>query len=295
MYRSISLPIIILLCILCGCSVRPESPRAETRLVKDDLGRTVTLPVTIERAVSLAPSITESIFAAGGGDRLVGVTSFCNYPEEAKRIQKVGDTVRPNIEAIVALKPQVVFVSTASQIETFTRQMESEGITVFVSDPKDIEGIFSDIRRFGDLFSTSFVASATLNSLQTRIMDVDAFKYEYRPTVFLQISKEPLFSIGKESFLTEIIYRAGGRSVTGDVTGGYPRLSKETAVSFDPDVIVLSDSEDNREVNEVFRNSRAVKTGRVYRIDADLISRPGPRMVDTLEKLSTYLHGEVEK
>src|SRR6185369_15142923 len=91
----------------------------EMHQVTDDLGRTVTLPVKIRRAISLAPSLTENIFAVGAGARLVGVTTYCNYPEEAKSIQKVGDTISPNLETIVALKPDVVFVSTASQIEAF--------------------------------------------------------------------------------------------------------------------------------------------------------------------------------
>ena len=110
--------------------------------------------------------------------------------------------------------------------------------------------------------------------------------------VFVQISKEPLFTIGRGSFLNDLISEAGGRSVTETVATSYPKLSKETALALNPEVIILSASDDNREPNEVFRNSPAVKNGRVYRIDADLMSRPGPRLVDALEQIAKLLHPE---
>src|SRR5260221_14706157 len=112
----------------CRTEAQQKAAPVEMRQVTDGLGRTVTVPVKITRAVSLAPSLTENIFAVGAGDRLVGVTSYCNYPEQAKLIQKVGDTISPNLEMIVALKPDVVFVSTASQIEAFKNTLEQNGI-----------------------------------------------------------------------------------------------------------------------------------------------------------------------
>ena len=276
-----------------GCGIKPSVEQPETRQIKDDLGRIVTVPAKVERAVSLAPSITETIFAIGAGDKLVGVTTFCNYPAETEKIAKVGDTISPNMETIIALKPQVVFVSTASQIENFTWAMEKQGIAVFVSNPKTIEDVLADMRRLGDLFGTSNAAGDRLNMLQARLMEVDD-KVRSRDSkrVFLQISKEPLFTIGKDSFLTKLIERAGGVSVTAEVETGYPKLSKETALALDPDVIILSDSEDNREPNEAFANSKAVRNGKVFRIDADIISRPGPRLVDALEKMTEILGGD---
>lgn len=257
--------------------------------MKDDLGRVIRIPTKVERVVSLAPSITESIFAVGAGDRLVGVTTFCNYPEAAKSVAKVGDTINPNMETIVALKPQIVFVSTASQIENFTRTMEEQGIAVFVSNPLGIEDVMRDLRRLGEIFGTSEKAGSALNLMQSRMMDVDEqVSQRKRLRVFVQISKEPLFTIGKDSFLTDLIEQAGGDSVTADVATAYPKLSKETALALNPDVIILSDSEDNREVNEVFKNSAAVKNGKVFKIDADIISRPGPRLINALEQISGF-------
>src|SRR6185369_15642636 len=211
----------LLLLAVVGSSCRSNEigiPKpVEMRQVTDDLGRTVMLPVKITRAVSLAPNLTENIFAVGAGDRLVGDTTFCNYPDEAQKIQKVGDTLNPNIETIIALKPQIVFVSTASQLETFLKTLEAQNITVFVMNPKDLNGILTNLRQLGDIFGTPERTTILLNELQERIVGIDE-EVRDKPKVktFVQFSKEPLFTMGKESFLTEIIDRAGGVSVTKD-------------------------------------------------------------------------------
>jgi len=278
-----------------GCrSAAVPSSAVETREVRDDLGRTVKVPLKIERAISLAPSLTEMIFAIGAGEKLVGVTTYCNYPPETASIEKIGDTQTPNIEKIIALKPQVVFVSTASQLEAFTKTLEEQGIAVYVSNPKNLDEVFKDMGQLGDLFGTKPAAIHFTADLASRIANVDTQEQIWlekhpRQKVFIQISNDPLFTAGKDSFLTELVERAGGVSVTKDVPTGYPKLSKETAAALNPDVIFLSDSEDNREPNKAFKDSVAVRADRVYRINADIISRPGPRLVDALEAIASKL------
>jgi iron complex transport system substrate-binding protein len=272
-----------------------ENPQAQndttTREVTDDLGRKIRIPEKPERVVSLAPNLTESIFAVGAGDKLIGVTSFCNYPADAQKIQKIGDTLNPNMETIIALKPQIVFVSTASQIETFAKTLENQNIAVYVTNPENLDGVLSNLKQLGDILGTSAKADVLAFNLQKRIAAVESeIKDENKIKVFVQISKEPLFTIGKESFLTEIIERAGGVSVTKDVATAYPKLSKETALALNPEAIILSDSEDNREPNDVFKSSSAVKNGKVFKINADLLSRPAPRIVDALEQIAADLH-----
>lgn len=271
-----------------GCSTEP--PPAKTgpgfRIVQDDLGRSVRLPEKVERVVSLAPSLTESIFAVGAGDKLVGVTTYCNYPEAAKAIEKIGDTQTPNIERIVALKPDVVFVSTASQLEAFMATLEQQGTAVYVMDAKGIEDVIEDLRTLGKLLGVETSAESLASALGARVRKIESTSGpEAGQRVFIQISNEPLFTIGTDSFLTEVVQKAGGSSVTADVPSAYPKLSKETASAMNPNVIILSDSEDNREPNMALKNSEAVKNGRVYRINADIISRPGPRLVDALEQI----------
>lgn len=293
----VALTFAVVVCVGCGDPDATKPAIAQFRVVTDDLGRSVKLPMRTERAVSLAPSLTEAIFAAGAGDRLIGDTTYCNYPPEAQAIAKVGDTQTPNIEAIVALKPQVVFVTTASQLESFTRTLDEQGIAVFVTNPKSMDDVVRNLRQFGDIFGTLEQAEKTSASLNQRIAEQrrTADELASHPRVFLQISNEPLFTIGKDSFLNQVIEYAGGKSVTRDVATAFPKLSKETALALNPEVIILSDSDDNREPNAVFSNSPAVRNGRVYRINADIISRPGPRLVDAMEEISRDIRGQARE
>lgn len=283
--------------LAAACGGKPiggnSSTGGPTRVVTDDLGRQVNVPVELKRAVSLAPSVTEMVFAIGAGERLVGDTTFCNYPEEAKAIAKIGDTMNPNMESIVALKPDVVLVSTASQVEAFTKTLEQNHIAVYVTDPKSLDEVFVSIENLSRLFGTenTYKAGQLLPELRSRLRTVSS-KVTGEPVtrVFVQVSREPLFTIGKTAFLNDVIAKAGGVSVTADVETAFPKLSKEAASALNPEVIILSDSEDNQEPNEAFKNSPAVKNGRVYKINADIISRPGPRLVDALEQIAKDLH-----
>jgi len=288
-----------------GSAVAPnaaDAPKPEPRAVTDDLGRRVTVPAAVTRVVSLAPSVTEIIFAVGAGDRLVGVTTFCNYPEQARSIAKIGDTMTPNMEAIVALRPDVVFVSSASQLEGFTRLLEQNGIAVYVIDPQSLPDLYGkSLRQLGTLFGKNDDASRLADSLERRHREICritngcADQAEGGPAavrVFVQVSREPLFTVGKGSFLRQVIRDAGGILVTEDVETAFPNLSKETASALNPEALILSDSEDNREPNDAFKNSPAMRNGRVYRVNADLISRPGPRLIDALEQIARDLHPE---
>lgn len=292
--RKIYFVILLFICLFsltaCRSGNQPANAEVKMRDNADDLGRHLKIPEKVERIISLAPNLTENIFAVGAGDRLVGVTTFCNYPEDAQKIQKVGDTLNPNIETIIALKPQIVFVSTASQLETFMKTLEAQNITVFVMAPKDLNGVLANLRQLGDIFGTPERTTILLNELQERIIAVEEqVRDKPKTKTFVQISKEPLFTIGKESFITEIIERAGGISVTKDVPTAYPKISKETALALNPDAIILSESPDNLEPNDIFKNSAAVKTKKVFKISADVLSRPGPRIVDGLEQIAEAL------
>ncbi len=298
--RSIERPVVFLLVILtalvliaCDRQTAEVPAIPEMRVVKDDLGREVRLPEKVTRAVSLAPSITEMVFAAGAGDRLVGVTSYCDFPAAAKNIQKVGDTQSPNIEAIIAVRPEVILVSTASQLESFASALEGQSAAVFVLDIRELGDVADRLRRLGQIFGSGERAELAAIEFENRVAAVERLqKPERPPRVLLQISEADLFTIGRDSFITELIDRAGGISVTADIPGGYPKLSKETALALDPEVIILSDSPDNRDPNDAMKNSSAVRSGRVYRVNADILSRPGPRLADALEQLATLFRQE---
>lgn len=277
-----------------GCRKQPEAapaPPAQTRDVTDDRGRTVKIPLKINRAISLAPNLTENIFAVGAGDKLVGVTTFCDYPAEAKNIRKIGDTLSPNMESIIALKPEIVFVSTASQMEAFTKTLEENGIVVFVTDPNSLDGILRNLRQLAEIFGTTARADQLVADIQTRLTAIsEKLADQPQVPVFVQISREPLFTAGKESFVTEMIEHAGGTSVTKDLPTAYPRLSKETALALNPEAIVITAGAGNDEPNDVFKESAALKNGKVLRIKADLLTRPGPRVIEGLEQMARELH-----
>jgi iron complex transport system substrate-binding protein len=264
------------------------------REITDDLGRKFKVAQNIERIVSLAPNLTENVFAIGAGGKLVGVTSYCDYPAEAAQIAKIGDTINPNLEAIVARKPQLVLVTTASQIESFTSRMEERGIPVFVTNPKSLDDVLRNLRQLGDLLGESEQAEKLVSTLQNRISAIEnRIKNEKPVRVFLQLSPEP-FTVGSDSFVTNLIARAGGDSVTKDVPEAYPRISKETALASQPEAIILSAGgamgEGNAEPAEIFKESPAVKNRRIYKINGDLLARPGARLVDGLEEMAKALH-----
>jgi len=255
------------------------------------------LPVKVTRFVSLAPNLTEIVFAIGAGDGLVGRTTYCNYPAEALKVEAVGDTLKPSIERIIALRPQVVFVSTASQLEAFTSELEAHHIAVYVTDSHDLEGVFRSVSKLADVLGKRSQADQLLKQLRDRVAIV-AEKVKGRPVVrvFYQVSDEPLYTIGRDAFLTDLIKRAGGVSVTADVPGAWPKYSAESALAANPEAIVLptggSMGQANSNVASALSRSPAVKNGRVYKINDDHLSRPGPRSVEGLEELARALHPE---
>jgi iron complex transport system substrate-binding protein len=287
----------------CSQHQRPSdfSVNTQTREVVDEAGRKVTVPTKIERVISLAPNLTEIIYAVGGGGQLVGNTTFCNYPPEAKNVAKVGDTLQPSIERILALRPQLVLVSTASQLEAFTKQLNEQQIAVYITDPGDLEGVFRSILGVGDLLNQSAGAAELVKQLRTRTEAVEhAVAGRPAVSVFFQLSGQPLYTAGKSSFVTNLIERAGGRSVTADVNEAWPRLSNEAAVASRPEAIIMLSAESmgaaaNTNVAAALRNSPAVKNGRLYVIDGELLTRPGPRLVDGLEQIARALHAEAFK
>ena len=300
---------LLLLCLQLlnvGCR-KPSAPgensgslRDDQREFIDEAGRKVRVPGNINRIVSLAPNLTEIVFAIGAGNRLVGDTEYCDYPVEAKSVAKLGATMHPSIERIIALKPQVVLVSTASQLEVFTRQLAEQKIAVYVTNPRSLEEVFRSITTLGDLFGTGDRAAIVVADLRKRAEALDASMTSVKSTkVFYQVAGEPLYTIGREAYLTDLVRRAGGLSVTADVPGAFPRFSDEAALASRPEAIILptggSMGTANSTVAPALKNSPAVLNNRVYRINDDHLSRPGPRLLEGLEEMARALHPEAFK
>ena len=263
----------------------------------DEAGRKVRVPGNINRIVSLAPNLTEVVFAIGAGNRLVGDTEYCDYPVEAKSVAKIGDTMHPSIERIIALKPQVVLVSTASQLEAFTRQLAEQNIAVFITNPRSLEEVFRSITTLGDLLGTQDQAATVVANLRRRAELLEASMASVKSIrVFYQVAGEPLYTIGREAYLTDLVRRAGGISVTADVPGAFPRFSDEAALASRPEAIILptggSMGTANSTAAPALKSSPAVLNNRVYKINDDHLSRPGPRLLDGLEEMARALHPE---
>ncbi|HEY6659906.1 MAG TPA: helical backbone metal receptor, partial [Pyrinomonadaceae bacterium] len=162
------------LILLSACTTpQPPTEIITARKITDDAGRNVSLPLKVDRVISLAPNLTEIVFAIGAGDRLVGRTSYCDYPAEAKSVTEVGDTLHPSLERIISLKPQLVLISTASQLEVFTQQLHDQNIAVFVTDPHDLEGVFRSITQIGEMLDQKNQADLLVTKLRERANAVE--------------------------------------------------------------------------------------------------------------------------
>lgn len=284
------------LALLAACTAqKTPTETAYSRAIADDAGRTVALPARVDRVISLAPNLTEIVFAIGAGDRLVGRTTYCDFPAEAKAVAEVGDTLNPSLERIIALQPQVVLISTASQLEVFTQQLQHQNIAVFVTDPRDLEGVFRSIEQVGQIMGQATEAAQLVHNLRERARAVEEAVQQKPPVrVFYQLSAEPLYTAGRDAFVTDLMRRAGAVSVTAEVPGAWPKYSNESALAAKPDAIILptggSMGPGNLAVTEALRNSPAVLDGRVYKINDDHLVRPGPRAVDGLEAMARALH-----
>ncbi|HUQ34287.1 MAG TPA: helical backbone metal receptor, partial [Pyrinomonadaceae bacterium] len=201
---------------------------------------------------------------------------------------------------IVALKPDLILVSTASQLEIFTRQLDERGISVFVTDPHDLEGVFRSIKTIGDLLGRREQAEKLVEALRVRATAVeDSVKGLPVVTVFYQVSPSPLWTAGRKSWVTDLIKRAGGKSVTGEVEGEWMRYSDEAALASHPDAIIMASSDsmngEEMKVAPALSKSPAAINKRVYGINGDYLSRPGPRLVEGLEQIARALHPEAFK
>lgn len=265
----------------------------------DGLGREVTLAAPAERVVSLAPSNTEILFAIGAGDQVVGRDEFSDYPAEVAELDSVGGSMGEySAEAIVALEPDLVL---AAEINTpeLVSQLEGLGLTVYyLKNPTTIEEMYINLEIVAEL--TGQDVTELVDSLKARVADVDEkiAPISARPSVFYEIdASDPTkpWSYGPGSFGDLLITRAGGFNIGSEATDPYPQLSLEQIVVANPSIILLGDAiwgvtPESVTTREGWTTIAAVQNNQIFPIDDNLISRPGPRLVDGLEALAKILH-----
>lgn len=286
---------------LAGCAGAATEPEEEGPpvaafpvTVTDDAGRSVTVAEKPGRIVSLAPANTEIVAALGGLDRLVGVTSYCDYPAEVAGIAKVGDFVGPNLEAVAAADPDLVLVTTGVQAEVIG-QLEALGAAVVAVDPLTIEGVMASIATVGAVMGEPGAAATLTESMELQLEDIGEQVENAPVRCFLEIAQDPLFTAGPGTLLDELIQAAGGENVVIDE--GYVAYSVEQLLQDDPAVYLatkgsMSDPSDITG-RPGYEDLTAVREGRVFLLDDNLVSRPGPRIVEGVEQIARALHPDV--
>jgi len=274
--------------VLTACS-----PGGQTSVdyVFDDLGRLVAINGTPQRIVSLAPSNTEILFALGLGEKVVGVTDWCDYPPEALEKEKVGGYDTPDIEKIVALNPDLILVAYGTSMDVINT-LVGLGLTVFGIKTTDLDDLLNDIKTIGEITDKELEAYALTSEMESRIQAVtnQTEELEERPSVFYIVWHDPLWTAGSETFIHELIEKAGGVNICQNLTG-YTTISIEEVVARNPEVIITSEWSFEWAMNEtLLEGTDARQYDRIYQGDDDLVQRPGPRLVDGLEWFAYFIH-----
>ncbi|MEM2189911.1 MAG: cobalamin-binding protein [Archaeoglobaceae archaeon] len=294
--------------IFCVQTEHSKIPKAEEKfesgfafnLSIDDTGYSITAG-NPQRIVSLSPSNTEILFAIGAGDRVVGVTDYCNYPPEVAelvakgKIQRIGGYSTVNVERIIALKPDLVIASYGNGLATIEVLRKYTKVIAF--DPKDIRGIERSILAIGVATGNYENAEKIVSEMEKRISEIKAREKSYKRVAHI-VWNDPIWVSGKETFIDEAITIAGGINVFN--FSGWRIVSVEDLIRANPEVIIVSSGSGmsgGRDVvyewvisDKRLKNVEAVKNGKVFVIDADIISRPGPRIVDALEQIYQLLN-----
>jgi iron complex transport system substrate-binding protein len=302
MFRKfLFLTLIALLLTSCGPALAPAAS-AEIKLT-DDLNRPVVLNGTPQRIISMAPSITEILYAVGAGGQVVGRDQFSDYPAETANATDIGPTYEAlNTELIVSLKPDLILAAEINTPEQ-VKALEDLGLIVYyMKNPTTIEEMYGHMELVAQLTGHESEAASAIESLKARVAAVDEkiMPLSSRISVFYEVDgTDPAkpFTAGKGTFITLLIERAGGYNIASDIDG-YPQLSLEQVVAADPAFIILGDAKWGVTPESIaqrpgWANLSAVKNEQVLPFDDDLLSRPGPRMVDGLEQLAKLLRPEL--
>jgi len=266
----------------------------------DQVGHQVNVPASPRRLVTMAASLTEMVFALGLGSRVCGVEQFSDYPPAARELPKVGSYKLPDVERIVALRPDLCLAIKDGNPPHVLERLRGLGIPVYVVDPRNLPGVIATLEEMGHLLGAAHQArelAAALNHRYQRIKDLVA-RATHRPRVFFQIGVSPIVSAGSHTFLDELITTAGGLNLAaGKVL--YPRFSQEQILALQPEVIIITSMdrggafEQVKAVWEHWESLPAVRNRRIFLVDSDLVDRPAPRLLDGLELLFRLIHPEL--
>jgi iron complex transport system substrate-binding protein len=277
----------------------PFMANVAPRTFVDDAGRKIFIADPPTRIVSLAPSVTEILFAIGAGGQVVGVTSFCDYPPDAQAKPKVGGAF-PNLEVVLSLKPTLVLAPRDFIRPDMVAKLDQLKVALFILEANTIEDVLRHIQTVGRMLGRSEKADSVAADLRRRVAEVRTRTADAaRPRVFYVLNSDPLMTAGPGSFIHQLIELAGGTNVAAGAPVAYPRLSLEEVIKQDPQVILFPVGDDEgipeQEQQRWLRwtTLSAVKENRFVRLPSVLLDRPGPRVVDGLERLARQLHPDL--
>ena len=260
-----------------------QAATADPITVRDDDGNPVTLAKPAQRIIALAPHVTELLFAAGGGERIVGAVSYSDFPEAAKKIPPIGDNRQIDMERVIAMKPDLIVVwmhgSSERQIDTL-RQL---GIPMFHSEPRKLEDIADSVRRLGQLMGTEAVAQPAAAALQQKLAALRA-QYAKRPPVrvFYQVWDKPLYTLNGAHIVSDAIRLCGGENIFASMTVTAPVVTVEGVLQEDPEAVFGTAEKDYGGINmwRQYPTMKAVRNDNLFTLDGNLLNRAGPRMID---------------
>ena len=279
----------------------PGSPAPPVmREITDGYGRTVRVPLNPSRIVSLAPSLTETLYALGVEDRLVGDTDYCDYPPEAQKKPKVGGVINPNLEQIAALHPDLVLMTKEGNQLATVRSLDALGISSYATDAHTIDEIISSTQKLADVLSVSAAGKVLAEDLRRRLAVLQAKLSGVPPKrVLFIVWPEPLISIGKNTFIADALHRAGAVSIV-DSSQDWPQVNLEEVARLQPEYLVFAPTHSESGADDFeslanrpgWRILDAVRN-RHFASVSDAIVRPAPRIVSVIEDLARQLHPEV--
>jgi ABC-type Fe3+-hydroxamate transport system substrate-binding protein len=282
------------LLFLLSLTITLAVPSFAERTLTDEMGRTVVVPDHPHRVICLMPTVTDTAFALGAGDDVVAISDYTKYPAAALKKPSVGDLIKPSIEMILSLHPDLVIGTQPKGPMEVTDQLERAGIPIFLVSPHGIAGIFHSIESIGSALNRTPQADALVHSLQQRVDSVRArTKGLPAPRVFMPIWYDPITTIGKNAFITEVIEAAGGRSVTDDLFAEWPQISMEIVLERAPDALLLVRGGKTTlkvlQDRPGWNSMAAIKEHHVYYVD-DRINFSSPIAIDALEDLAKQFH-----
>jgi iron complex transport system substrate-binding protein len=267
--------------------------------VTDETGREVRVPLLPRRIVSLAPSITEILFALGLDSEIAGVTDFCDYPEGSLAKPRIGGFINPSLEKIISLKPDLIIGIRDGNREETLQRLRELGLSVFRVDPRGFDGVMRTIRNLGGIVGREERAGRIADAMVKKKDHIRALtRSHHKPKVFFQVGDAPMVTVGKETLTADLIRLAGGRNVAEYESMEYPLYSVEAVIKKAPEVIIMSSMDNRKDYSSSVRKWQswkaipAVKTNAIHVIDSNLVDRPTPRIAEGLETLARLIHPE---